>query len=53
MKPALVENAGCGVSISVLYGLFGGVFIDRAVRLWLLAKDSIRVNAKSSMTNGL
>lgn len=44
MQPALASNTGFCATIGIMYGLFSGVFIARAGRLWLLAKSPSRVS---------
>lgn len=38
MQPALGEDALFAPAVSALYGVFSGIFIGRALRLWRLAK---------------
>jgi len=37
MQPALAQQLGFAVGLSAAYGLFSGVFVGRALRLWQLA----------------
>ncbi len=44
MQPALAVNAAFTAATGILYGLFSGVFIGRAMRLYLLGKSPERVS---------
>lgn len=38
MQPALANDSAFALTVAVLYGLFSGIFLGRALRLWRLAK---------------
>lgn len=40
LQPALARDAAFALEIAALYGLFNGVFVARAVRLWRLARGA-------------
>jgi hypothetical protein len=37
VQPALAHNAGFALAVSTLYGVFSGIFLGRAGRLWRIA----------------
>jgi uncharacterized protein YneF (UPF0154 family) len=45
MRPALARDDQYTLVVSVIYGLFSGIFIGRAARLWRLALRSASVPA--------
>lgn len=40
LQPALARDAAFALEIAALYGLFNGLFVARAVRLWRLARGA-------------